>query len=254
MKHLFHLYRHELRMQFISPSSYIAVTIFLLLMLFVYAIILSDASSTMQSTLISEQFYKSFSIPVLFIVPLLTMKSIAEDRRLGTLQSLMTTPANSFEIVCSKFLGAYTFYLIIWLLTLSFPFVALSVFPSKDILVYLFDARNVIGSLIFIAVSGTFYVAIGIFCSSMTRSQLVAGMLSFLILFFVLMTSFFIVKLPIINFEALVLIEEPLDYIRAFKHLEDFSRGIIDTRPFFLYISSSLMLLGITTLVVEAKV
>ena len=254
MKHFFHLYRHELRMQLITPATYVAATIFLLIMLFVYTLTLSDASKALQSTLLSEQFYKGFSIPVLFIVPLLTMKTIAEERRLGTLESLMTTPASAFEIVLSKFLSSYTFYVFLWAITLSFPYFIKSVIPNNEMMVYILDLRTMVGSFIFISVSGTLYVSIGIFTSSLTRSQLVAGMLSFLILFFVLMMSFFVIKLPIMSFDALALVEEPLDYIRAFKHLEDFSRGILDTRPFSLYFSTTLMFLGITTLVVEAKV
>jgi len=241
-------------MQLIAPATYIAATIFLVIMIFIYVLTLSDASKTLQTTLLSEQFYKGFSVPVLFIVPLLTMKSIAEERRLGTLESLMTTPASAFAVVLSKFLGAYTFYIALWAITLSFPYFVKSVLPADDMMVYLLNGRSMLGSLMFISISGTLYISIGIFTSCLTRSQLVAGMLSFLILFFVLMMSFFVIKLPIMNFNALSLVEEPLDYIRAFKHLEDFSRGMLDTRPFFLYLSTTLMFLGITTLVVEAKV
>ena len=48
-------------------------------------------------------------------------------------------------------------------------------------------------------------------------------------------------------------LDSPLEYIRSFKHLEDFSRGMVDTRPFVMYISNAALLLGITTLVVESK-
>lgn len=240
-------------MQFIAPATYIAATVFLLLMIFIYILTLIDASKIIQTIPLSEMFYQGFSIPVLFIVPLLTMKSIADERRLGTLESLMTTPAGTFEVVLSKFLGAYTFYLILWGITLTFPLFVQSAIPTNEMMVYVLDERSMLGSFLFIAISGTLYVSIGIFTSCLTRSQLVAGMLSFLILFFVLLTSFLVIKLPIFDLNLLNMIEEPLDYIRAFKHLEDFSRGILDTRPFFLYLSTTLMFLGITTLVVEAK-
>lgn len=255
MKHFFHLFRHELRMQLITPATYIAATVFLLLMIIVYALNLNAASKSLQNLSLSEMFYQSFSIPVLFIVPLLTMKSIADERRLGTLESLMTTPASAFEVVLSKFFGAYTFYIILWGITLSFPyFVRSAISSNNEMMTYILDHRTMLGSFIFIAVSGALYVSIGIFTSCLTRSQLVAGMLSFLILFFVLITSFLVIRLPIFDLNVLTMVEEPLDYIRAFKHLEDFSRGILDTRPFFLYLSTTLMFLGITSLMVEAKV
>lgn len=254
MRHFFHLFLHELRMQLISPASYVAATIFLLLMIFVYITALSDASETIQTTLLSEQFYQIFWLPVLFVVPLLTMRCIAEERRLGTLETLMTTPASAFEIVLSKFLGSYTFYIILWALTLSFPFFTQSVVPSNDLMHYIADPRALLGSFVFIAVSGTLYIAIGLFASCLTRSQLVAGMLSFCFLFFLIVASVLIIKLPIMESSVFASMEESIDYIRSFKHLEDFSRGIIDTRPFFLYFSTAFLFLGITTLVVEAKV
>ena len=166
----------------------------------------------------------------------------------------MTTSVNEFEMVLSKFFGCYTFYLLLWAVTLLFPFVVNIVLPIEGLLVYLFDVRTLIGSYSFIAVSGSLYVAIGLFSSCLTRSQLVAGMLCFLSLFVVIMISFFVIKLPVAELNMLALVEEPLDYIRAFKHLEDFSRGVIDSRPFFLYLSTTAMLLWVTSLIVASKV
>lgn len=64
-----------------------------------------------------------FWMPVLFVVPLLAMKSIAEERRLCTLETLMTTSVSSWAIVLSKFLSIYFVCMLLWLLTCLFPFI-----------------------------------------------------------------------------------------------------------------------------------
>lgn len=254
MRHFFHLLFHEIRMLWISPATYVATVLFLLLMAFIYVFYLFVASVEVQDVLVSEWFFQSFFWPVFFMVPLLTMKSIAEERRLGTLETLMTTPATAFQIVLSKFIAIYLFYIGIWALTLTFPYIVEYFHPGIAEEGRLLDRASLIGGYAFIALSGTLYIALGIFTSSLTRSQLVAGMLSFSLLFIIIVSGQLLMKMPVNEMQWLSWIGEPLDYLRTFKHLEDFSRGIIDTRPFVLYLSNALLLVGITALTIEAKV
>jgi ABC-2 type transport system permease protein len=97
------------------------------------------------------------------------------------------------------------------------------------------------------------FIAIGIFTSSLTRSQLVAGMLAFTLLFIVIVGG---QQLGSLNQSGVALpgwMDATVDYLRIFSHLDDFARGVVDTRPFFYYLSSGLLLLGLATLVIEAK-
>lgn len=253
MRHFPCLLAHELRMLFISPSTYVAAFLFLLLMGFVYLLGLDAVAREPSDQLPSELFFQLFWLPVFFMVPLLTMRSIAEERRLGTLETLMTTPASASEIVLSKFLAAYSLYMLLWGMTLGFPLVVRWSVPSAALEVPLFDIASLAGGFLFIAVSGTLYIALGIFASSLTRTQLVAGMLSFSLLFILIISGRLLTQLPMMEIGWLGWFETSLDYFQTFKHLEDFSRGVIDTRPLVLYLSNSLLLLGITVLVVEAK-
>ena len=253
MKQIIILLKYELKSQFYSSSTYIASVLFLSLMGFLYCLVLEDFSQSPREGLPTSEFFNLFWLPVFITVPLLTMKSFAEERRMGTLESLLTTPVSISIVVISKFLSAYIFYLIIWTLTLGFPIIAWYLIPTASIDPRILDPASLIGGYTFIAISGFLYVSLGIFSSSLTRSQLVAGMLTFSLLFICLVGGRIILDLPIIDVPSLHWIKIPIDYFQTFQHLEDFSRGIIDSRPFFFYMSSAFLLLTITSLKLEYK-
>jgi len=252
MRHFLQLTRHELRVLLIAPSTYVAAVLFLCIMGGIYLLGLEDAARAAKTDLPSTLFFQVFWLPVFFIVPMLTMRSIAEERRLGTLEAMMTTPISAGAMVGAKFTAAYLFYLTLWALTLIFPLLASFALGTRGD-PRLLDWPSLLGGLTFVAVSGALFVSIGIFASSMTRSTLVSGMLSFSLLFILILSGGILTKLSLIDTASFQCLNEPLEYLKTFRHLEDFSRGIIDSRPFFFYFSNTLLLLGLTALVVESK-
>jgi ABC-2 type transport system permease protein len=253
MRHFITLLKHELRMLFISPSTYVAGVLFLCLMGFLYWAILRTSVNASSDILPSVQFFSIFWIPVFFVVPLLTMRSIAGERSSGTLDTLMTTPTSRVSVVFSKFAGAYIFYILLWGLTLGFPLLTQKLFPHAAEAGALLDTASITGSFIFLAVSGVLFISIGILASSITRSQLVAGMLCFSTLFVVIVGGQQLGNLAETGGQLSGWLNATVNYLQIFEHLDDFSRGIIDTRPFFYYVSTGLLLLGISSLVIEAK-
>lgn len=253
MSHFFTLLRHEVRALLFAPATYAAAVLFLLLMGFFYIVGLVDAARMVQETTVPERFLQLFWVPVWFMVPLLTMRSIAEERRLGTLETLLSTPVSAGEIVLSKFCGAYLFYLALWGLTLLFPLAVGLVSPALVEEGQLLGRANLVGGYTFIAVSGVLYTAVGLFASSLTRSQLIAGMFSFCILFAFTVGPRLLVQLPLMESPQAVSLNNVPDYLHTFQHLEDFTRGILDTRPFCFYLSNTLLLLGLTTLITRKK-
>ncbi len=250
MKHFFSLLHHELRALLIAPSTYAAGVLFLFLMGWIYWRILLQYSIEPQEGLPASMFFQLFWLPVFFVVPLLTMKSVAEERRTGTLETLMTAPVSALEVILGKFFAAYLFYCLLWLLTLGFPWLVSITLDSSSTNGLLLDRGALLGGYSFVAVSGLLFIAVGIFSSSLTRSQFVAGMLSFCILFII------IIGMRELQEETMTWLPwfgETLEYMQIFRHLEDFSLGVIDTRPFFFYLSNSALVLGISVLVVEAK-
>ncbi|MGB0744374.1 MAG: ABC transporter permease [Opitutales bacterium] len=253
MRHFLTLLKHELRMLLISPSTYVAGVLFLCLMGFLYWAILRGSVNAPTDVLPSVQFFSIFWIPVFFVVPLLTMRSIAGERSLGTLDTLMTTPTSRVAVIMSKFFGAYIFYMFLWALTLGFPLMTQKLYPYAAEAGALLDSASITGSFIFLAVSGILFISIGILASSVTRSQLVAGMLSFTTLFVVIVGGQQLANLAENGGQLVGWLDAIVNYLQIFQHLDDFSRGIIDTRPFFYYTSTGLLLLGISALVIEAK-
>ena len=240
-------------MLLISPATYIAAVLFLCLMGFLYWAILRSMVNTPSETLPSVQFFSVFWIPVFFVVPLLTMRSIAGERSIGTLDTLMTTPTSRISVILSKFAGAYLFYMLLWILTIGFPLLTGKLYPNAAENGALLEMEPLAGSFLFLATSGLLFISIGIFASSVTRSQLVSGMLTFTTLFVVIIGGQQMGNLAdagsgLSNWTVAV-----VNYLQIFEHLDDFSRGIIDTRPFFYYASITFLLLGLSTLVIEAK-
>ena len=252
MRQLFTLIKHELRLLLISPSTYLVAVLFLGLMALLYWSILRDLTLLPSQENPMEAFIKTFWIPVFFIVPLLTMRSIAGERSTGTLDTLMTTPIARYSIIFSKFMGAYLLYLSLWLLTWTFPLIFTQLYPSASHSISALDVATFWGSITFIAASGLLFIAIGIFSSSVTKSQLVAAMLAFTSLFLVLAGSQQISN-TLANTPLLSWMDQWVAYIQIFQHLDDFSRGIIDSRPLIFYSSVSALLLGLSSLVIEAK-
>lgn len=250
MRHFWHLLTHELRVLALAPATYVAAVLFLTLEGLFFLGVLSEYAAAPQDGPPAAMFFQLFWVPVFFMVPLLTMRSLAEERRQGTLESLMTTPVTALEVVVAKFLAAYLFYVLLWTLTLGYPWLVDRALDSPLVTERLLDPGPLWGGYLFTFTSGLLFVAVGIFASSLTRSQLVAGLLAFSILFILILGPHVLLggKQPWLSW-----LEAPLEYFHLFRHLEDFSRGVVDSRPFFYYGTNALCLLGLATLVVESK-
>lgn len=125
-----------------------------------------------------EQFFISF-MPVLAVivaVPLLTMRLLSEERRTGTLEVLLTAPLSEWHVVLSKFIAGWLFFLLLWVPWFLF-LVALRLEAGKP-----FDYYPLVGFMIALAVSGSGFVAMGLFFSSLTRNQIIAAVLTLLVL------------------------------------------------------------------------
>lgn len=249
MKHFFTLLSHEIRMLLVNPSTYIAAVLFLGIMGFVFTGILESYSKTPQEASPAHVFFNLFWLPVLFMVPLLTMRCLAEERRLGTIETLLTTPVTTTEVVLGKYGAAYALYLALWGSTGGF-FYFLRKFASDP---RLLDAGPLAGGYLFIAVSGLLFVAVGVFASSLSRNQAVAGILGFTMLLALVFGVRFLADAPWLNREVLAPVKAAVDYAQIFSHYEDFTRGVIDTRQLLFYVSGTFLALIFSILVVEAK-
>lgn len=249
MKHFTTILNHEIRMLLVSSSTYIAAVLFLAFMGFIFSGVLESYSSSAQETSPAAVFFQLFWLPVWFMVPLLTMKCLAEERRLGTLETLLTAPVSTTEVVLGKYFAAYFLYILLWGSTGGF-FYILHKFAGDARFI---DMGPLLGGYLFIAVSGLLYVALGVFASSLTRNQAVAGIFAFVLLFAITIGLRFVSTMEVLNLESMQSLKAAVDYTLVFHHLEDFTRGIVDTRQLLFYVSGTVLALIFSILGVEAK-
>jgi ABC-2 type transport system permease protein len=249
MRHFFTILSHEIRALLFNPSTYVAAVLFLGVMGFIFAALLDDYSRAPREALPAAVFFQLFWIPVFFMVPLLTMKSLAEERRLGTLETLLTTPVTTTEVVLGKFGASYLLYLLLWGSTAGFHYVLHHYARDARLL----DFGPLIGGYAFIALSGLMFIAIGILASALTRSQAVAGILCFTVLFALIIGLRFLGDSTLLQQETLSPLKTTVESLQIFGHLDDFTHGVIDTRQVFFYLTGAVLALIFSILGVEAK-
>lgn len=241
------LFVHELKRLLRQPVMYAVGCLFLSVMALLYFLLLSEYCNENFPHPAAATFCSIFWIPSLAVLPLFTMRSIAQERSNGTLEMFFVTQVKPIHLVLAKFFSIYFLYALFWGMTLIFP---CSLFFMLGDIVHqggLMDPTALAGGYLFIGLISGAQVALGIFISSLTKSQLAAGMLSFCSFFVCIIGAKALLLLPIVTNSYFHALPNLLQQADVFAHLKDFSRGIIDlkivlyylvTTFFFLYAAS----------------
>ncbi len=190
----------------------------------------------------------------IFIFPLITMRTFADEERQGTLEGLLTAPVTTGQIVLGKYFAAYVFYLLLWLPMYLYPWmseignwytsVRYGITPEGSITYTLADW---VGPYCILAPAGAFFIAVGVLCSALTRSQIIAGIIAtcFMIMFY------FLGRVTELwgEFPAAPVFH----YLSCTEQVGAFSRGLLDTRPLVLYITLTLFTLALTKRIVDYR-
>jgi ABC-2 type transport system permease protein len=249
MKHFLTLLSHEIRMLLVSPATYVAATLFLGFMGLIFTKILEEFSTQAQDYSPAKVYFDLFWLPVCVMVPLLTMKCLAEERRLGTIETLLTTPVTTTEVVLAKFSAAYLLYVALWGSTVGFFYILTKFSGDSRFL----DSGPLVGGYLFIAISGLFFVAIGVLSSSITRNQSVAGILSCVLLAVLIIGGNAFSESVWLDQGFFKPAKAAIEYSHVFAHRDEFARGVIDTRHLLFYFSGTVLALIFSILSVEAK-
>jgi ABC-2 type transport system permease protein len=174
--------RFELFALFVSPATYVASFYFLALLgvgfrFFIESFVLTDWILPPLASLVVGLV---FGAPAL--IPFLTMRSFAEERRLGTLETLMSAPVSNLGIVLGKWTASYLFFIFITMASFCFPLIISLCFPEQSQSLGFDKVEQWIGAFSFLLIFGASFSAVGIFASSVTNNQMVAGMLTFTLL------------------------------------------------------------------------
>ncbi len=241
MKALLATYLRELRAYFFSPLAYAIGTFVLIINGILFAIIVSflvDPRSAGGPPF--EYFFNMTWIVLLFITPLLTMRLISEERRSGSIEVLMTAPVTETQVVVGKYLAVFTFFFSLWLPTLLF---AAIVDHYGDL-----DWGSVLSGYLGVLGVGALALAIGTLASAFTRSQIVAGVIGFALLFVFFFAFGWMESLS--NGE---LLKALFGHLNVGGPIQDYARGIVGTRSLVYYISATVFFLFLASRVLEAK-
>lgn len=189
--------------------------------------------------------FLNITVFFLFMLPIMTMRLIAEERRSKTLELLMTAPVRPIQIVLGKYLAALAMMTIMLALTLVFPLL-LSVYGDGSGGTSAVDWSTVLTSYLGMFLLGASFVAVGLFASSVTDSQIVAVIVGFASLL-----MFYVIGLAARGQEGFW---QPLfEHLAITSHLEGFVRGMVRFSDVAYYVSISFVGLFLTHRVVEAQ-
>jgi len=179
---------------------------------------------------------------LLIVATVLPMKLLAEEKRSGTIEMLMTAPVTEVEVVLGKYVAALTMFILIFVPTVAYAFILKEYSSGMELI----DMRTVASGYLVFFLIGSFYLSVGLLASSLSSSQIVAAVSSFSALFLLFLAGA-LSSLTRGKIAAVVA------YVSPFQHILDFSRGVIDTGPVILYLSGVVLMLFMTIKVIESR-
>lgn len=228
-----HIFQKELRSFFNSPVAYIVIVVFLVILgwFFTSNLFIANLSSL-------RTVFEMTPFLLLFFAPAITMRLISEEKKTGTLELLITKPVTESEIIIGKFLAAWTLYFFALLPTLCY-YLTVSLIGKLD-------TGAVIGGYLGLLLVGAVFLAVSIFGSSITENQVVAFIVSFMIVFGLFMLDKILFYMP--NWTV-----STLEYISIDYHFSNIERGVIDTRDIVYYLSAVAIALMAGTTVLQRR-
>jgi ABC-2 type transport system permease protein len=223
----------ELRSYFLSPLAYLVGAFFVFGSGLLFWLILQSNHEASVRGLISN-----VHVLFLFVIPMISMRLLAEEQRTGTMELLMTNPVQEWEIVTGKFLGSAFFVLCMLVATLLFP-LFLFIFGSPDRGPIL---TGYLGALL----QGSAFLAIGLWASSLTENQIVSAVVSFILLL-ALWLSDNIGQASGGTFGQIV------GYTSLINHIQGFAQGVVDSKDVIFYLTVIGGGLVLSTLSLQSK-
>jgi ABC-2 type transport system permease protein len=240
------LTRRELAGFLLSMGGYIIIAAALFLMGFSFVVILVKLQKPTPMP-VTELFYVSpfFWLILLLTTPVITMRLFALEKFSGTFETLMTTPVSDLQVVAAKFTAGLLFYALMWLPLLGCLIVVRHYTNDTAAL----DGGVIAGAFLGILLLGGLFVSLGCCASALTRSQVIAAMVSLGFGASVFLLGYLANQLPAQDDWQ----TQALSCFDLFERMRDFARGVVDTRPVVLLLSLTLFFLFLTLRVVESR-
>jgi ABC-2 type transport system permease protein len=240
------LTRRELGSFFYSWIGYVVIAGAVFLTGLSFVILLRQLQGEATSLPITEIFLSlCYWLIVLFSAPIITMRLFALEKYSGTFETLMTAPVGDMAVVLAKFTAAIIFYMVMWIPLLACIFILRYFSRGSNML----DPGTLGSTYLGIFLVGVLYMSIGCFASALTRSQIVAAMISFAIGLAFFLVSYLGDPLALEkNWQS-----DALNSICVLEQMKEFARGIVDTRYIVFYLTSSVFFLFLACRVIESR-
>lgn len=260
MRNIWAIYKRELRAYFFSPLAYVLYVFFLVVTGVFFNMYFSAYTRWSQEYMTMMQLRQGMGaqpLPnytqvvlqgitnvmtfiLLFVAPMLSMRLFAEEKKMGTIELLFTYPIKDIEVLIGKYLSACTVFL--GMLALTFLYVLLSkrVVPEQTYI------PAVLASYVGVMLVGFAFIAFGLFASSLTENQIVAGLITFATLLVLWMIGFVDEIQP-------GMLGKICNQISVFAHFDQFSKGVIDTGHLAYYLLFTLFFLFFSLRVLESN-
>ena len=233
MRNAFTIAGKELRGFFVSPMGWVVMGLYALLFgYFFMAHLTYFVQQSMQSQMgggpininqfMIRPLLQNVALINLFLLPMITMRAYAEEKRSGTIELLLTSPVSDLQIILGKFLGAIGFYAALLAVTMVYVGI-LFAFGTPE-------WRPVVTGYLGLLLMGGCFLSVGLFISSTTKNQVVAGAATFVVFLLLWIISW-------LGQSAGPAVASVLEYLSIVWHFEDFGKGVIDTKHVIYYLS-----------------
>jgi ABC-2 type transport system permease protein len=227
--------RRELGSYFYSPVAYVVMTLFLLVCGVIFWDDFTPGQPAGMRTLLDWMVWL-----LVFIVPILCMGLLAQEWATGTIETLLTAPVGETDVVLGKFVGSLAFFLVLLAPTLVYV-VMLRLYGRPDF-------GPIFSGYLGVLLVGALFIAVALFCSALTRSQVVAAVSAAAILFAMTIAPWFAERKAALPAFWRGVVDQCI-----FHRYTDFSKGVLDSGNIVFFILSTAVFLFITVKVVESR-
>ncbi len=236
-------FKRELGSMLQSSIAYVLFTCMAFLAGINFFVIGEAVQQGLKNITVIQLFYLTpiFWFAVIILVPVMTMRLLSEEYKTGSIEMLMTAPIREWEVILAKFFGAFVFYMFLWVSPLL-SLACFQILTNHEIPVGWIPLGL---SYLMLSLISMFWISIGLFTSSLTKNQVIAGFTSFTIIAILFFYSLFNYNFTNTN--------EWIGYMHSLMHMETFTRGTLDTRPVVFYLSGTAMFLFFTRQVLHVR-
>ena len=224
----------ELRSYFASPIAYVIIGFFALVFGYFYVVSIDFfVRASMQMGMPGQgqinihnmairPLFQNVSVVALFVLPLITMRTYSEEKRSGTIELLLTSPVTDFQIIMGKFLGAVALYFMMLAVT-TIHMAILFVYGNPE-------WKPIVSGYLGLFLMGASFISIGLLISSLTKNQIVAGMITFVVLLLLWTIGW-------MQESAGPMMQKVLQALSLTDRFDDFTKGVIDLKHVVYYLS-----------------